>query len=100
MRRKTILIISLGYSPNVGGLETHLDNLVNYLTKNGYKLFVLTYQPIQTKAKGKSLEKEMNLEIRRIRWFGCGWLNILEAYPPLLSYIFSQDFSFFLSFSL
>ena len=89
MRRKTILIISLGYSPNVGGLETHLDNLASYLVKNNYNLFVITYQPIQTKAKGKKLEKERNLEIRRIRWFGCGWLNILESYPPFaLLYLF------------
>jgi glycosyltransferase involved in cell wall biosynthesis len=89
MKRKTILIITLGYAPNVGGLETHLDNLVNYLTKNGYKLFVLTYQPIQTKARGKRLEKRDNLEIHRVCWFGRGWLNLLEAYPPFaLLYLF------------
>jgi len=80
---KGILIISPFFSPNVGGVETHLDDLVNYLKKREYKIFVSTYKPLTTKVKAKYLEKGNNIEIYRFPWFGYNLFNKLEKYPLL-----------------
>ena len=80
---KNVLIITSGFSPNIGGLETHLDDLCRYLSKNGHKVLVVTYQPLITKTKGPKVERNGNLEIHRIKWPG-HWFYKLEAYPPLL----------------
>jgi glycosyltransferase involved in cell wall biosynthesis len=81
--RLTILMVSPFFRPNIGGVETHLSDLTNYLRNNGHKVFVVTYQPLTVKAKAPSAEKRRNLEIRRIRWFGYNWFYKLEPYPPL-----------------
>jgi len=82
--KEGILIISVGFRPQIGGLETHLDDLCEYLRRHEYKVFVITYQPITTKAKGPKVERDRNLEIHRIQWFGHNWYHWLERYPPLL----------------
>lgn len=77
------------FSPNIGGVETHLDDLCKYLLKRGYKISVITYQPLTIRRKGQSVEVNGNLITRRINWFGCGWFNKLEPYPLLeIIYLF------------
>lgn len=77
------------FSPNIGGVETHLDDLCRYLLKRGYNISVITYQPLTTRQKGQSVEVKGNLITRRIDWFGCGWFNKLEPYPLLeIIYLF------------
>jgi glycosyltransferase involved in cell wall biosynthesis len=71
------------FSPNVGGVETHLDDLCNLLSDNGYKVYVITYQPLMTGVRAKGVERKGNLEIRRISWFGRNWFYKLEQYPLL-----------------
>lgn len=83
MSRKGILILSPFFSPNVGGVETHLDDLCRYLIKHNYKVFIITYQPLTTKARGLRVEKKKNLQIRRIPWFGYNLFHKIEAYPLL-----------------
>lgn len=83
MSRKTILILSPFFRPNIGGVEAYLDDLCEYLRKHNYIVYVLTYQPLTTKIKGKKYEKKENLEIRRIPWFGHNWFHKLEPYPLL-----------------
>ena len=46
--KKGVLILTPFFSPNIGGVETHLDNLVSILDEKGYKVFVQTYSPITT----------------------------------------------------
>ncbi|MDY6895289.1 MAG: glycosyltransferase family 4 protein [Thermotogota bacterium] len=82
-KKENVLIISPFFRPNIGGVETHLDDLCEYLRKHGHKVFVITYQPLTTKAKGPKLERKENLEIRRIQWFGYNWFHKLESYPIL-----------------
>lgn len=82
-----ILIIAISFTPNVGGLETHLDDLCEYLTKNGYQTFVVTYQPITTKARGERIQRKYNLVIHRIPWFGHTLFFKLLSYP-LLEFIY------------
>ncbi|RLI71487.1 hypothetical protein DRO97_09825, partial [Archaeoglobales archaeon] len=101
--KKTILILSPFFRPNIGGVETHLDDLCEYLRRRGHKVFVITYQPLTTKAKGQKLERKENLEIRRIRWFGYNWFHKLEPYPIfewlyLFPGLFVYTFLFFLKY--
>lgn len=83
MSSKSILILSPFFRPNIGGVETYLNDLCEYLIKHDYMVYVLTYQPLTTKTKGKKYEKKGNLEIRRISWFGHNWFHKLEPYPLL-----------------
>ena len=69
MSSKGILILTPFFSPNTGGVETHLDDLVEYLVKRSYQVYVLTYQPLMNNIQAQSVEKKPNLEIRRIKWF-------------------------------
>ena len=82
-----ILMITPFFSPNIGGVETHLDDLCKYLRKRGHNVFVITYQPLTTKARALKFEKEHNLEIQRIGWFGYNLFHRLEPYP-LLEFIY------------
>ena len=77
-------MMSSYFSPNIGGLETHLDGVCNYLAGKGHKVFVITYQPLTTKGKGLKVERMGNMEIHRIQWFGYNWRHKLERYPALL----------------
>lgn len=96
-----ILIISPFFSPNVGGIETHLLDLCKHLRKKKYRVFVISYQPLTTKAKGLYLEKIGYLEIRRVQWCGNGFLNRLEGHPLLqILYLVPALFLFNLVFVL
>ncbi|MCL4487294.1 MAG: glycosyltransferase family 4 protein [Chloroflexi bacterium] len=81
---KTILIICPFSKPNLGGVEAHLEKLTTYLLAHDYRVFLLTYQPLTTRAKGERIEKRGQLEIHRVSWFGNGWFPILEPYFPLV----------------
>lgn len=78
-----ILMITPFFRPNIGGVETHLDDLCRYLQAKGHSIFVITYQPLTTKSKGSAMERQTNIEIRRITWFGYNLFNKLENYPLL-----------------
>jgi glycosyltransferase involved in cell wall biosynthesis len=75
------------FSPNIGGVETYLDDLCDYLRKRGHRIFVMTYQPLTTKVKAPKFERERNLEVRRIEWLGYNLFHRLEPYP-LLEFIY------------
>ena len=77
-----ILQLSLNFSPNIGGLETHLSDLVSSLDKRGWEVFVLTYRPLTTYAKWKMYEKINNVSIFRIPWF-TGLFYKLTSFPIL-----------------
>jgi len=79
-----VLIICPFARPNLGGVETHLDKLMNFLAKKEIFSYLLTYQPLTTKARGENLERAKYWEIQRVSWFGRGWFNKLEKYFPLV----------------
>ena len=85
MNRKTkgILIITPAFRPNIGGVESYLDDLCDYLVKREHRVYVIAYQPITTKAKGLNFEKDRTLEIIRMPWFGHNLFHKLEKYPFL-----------------
>src|SRR3972149_1570023 len=76
-----ILMVTPFFSPNIGGVETHLDDLCAYLRRRGHEISVITYQPLTTRVKAPKNEREQNFEIRRINCFGYNLFNQLEKYP-------------------
>lgn len=81
MKKKQILIICPFYPPNLGGVETHLQHLTDYLLKTKHHVFILTYKPLISKVNYLAVEKNKNLEIHRYWWFGQGWFDKLTPYP-------------------
>ncbi len=82
MSRPTVLQISPFFAPNVGGVETHLNDLVRFLIKRDFRVLVLTYPPLSTKAKWKIYEKGKNLKIFRVPWIK-GFFEKLVSFPVL-----------------
>lgn len=80
---KRILLISPFFSPNTGGVETFLDDLIVYLNKRSQPVSVLAYQPLTTKAKGKMKEKKGENIIYRLPWLKFNLFYRLEKYPLL-----------------
>ena len=63
-----ILQLTVHYEPNVGGVETHLSDLVHGLIKRNHTVFVLTYRPLVAKTPYQTIEQSNNLTIFRIPW--------------------------------
>lgn len=79
-----LLILTISYAPNVGGVETHLSDWVRWLwAQPDIETDVLTYQPITTNATGPSFEQDGRLRIFRVRWFGRTLFHGLESRPAL-----------------
>ena len=85
INKKGVLILTPFFSPNIGGVETHLDNLVSNLDEKGYRIFVQTYSPLTTENTSwkKSELLGNNIQINRYRWFGKNLFHKLESYPFL-----------------
>jgi glycosyltransferase involved in cell wall biosynthesis len=67
-------------SPNIGGVEAHLDKLIGKLLALGHRVYLIAYQPLTTKTRGAAYEKNGNLEIHRVQWFGYNLFHKLEQY--------------------
>lgn len=80
--KKNLLIIAIGFLPNIGGLETHLKDLTDELIKHDWKVMVLTYQPLNTPVLSKWIEQKRNLTIFRLPVLR-GWYYKLLKYPIL-----------------
>lgn len=89
---KTILILAIGFLPNIGGLETHLKDLVDELIKDKWKVIVLTYQPLHTPVLGKWIEKNRNLVICRLPVLRGLFYKLLKI--PFLEFIFLEPLLF------
>ncbi len=76
-----VLELSVHFPPNVGGVETHLWDLVTYLKKN-WQVVILCYQPLSAKISWKVFEKSENLKIFRIPWIS-GLFYKFIPYPKL-----------------
>ncbi len=80
---KSVLIFTNCFSPNVGGLETHLDDLTRALALRGWQVYVLSLFPLTTRVPWKRHEEIGGVRIWRMWWFGLGWFHVLEKHPPL-----------------
>lgn len=83
-----ILQLTIHFSPNIGGVETHLDDLVNGLAKK-HQVTVLTYRPLVAKSYYQMVEQRPNVTIFRIPWIRGlfytmkGALQFLYTFPGL-----------------
>lgn len=80
-KKLSILLLSFIFSPNIGGVESHLDDLVSFLTNRGHFVSVVTYQPLLLEENTLSFEKKKNFEIRRVSWLKFNLFNRLEPFP-------------------
>ena len=88
------LIITPFFRPNVGGVETHLDDLVYELNNLNFRTLVLTLSPVTTK-NTKFLNKEIlgNVEIIRFNWKSSYLYHWSEKFPIInMLYIFPYFF--------
>ena len=97
--KKSILILTPFYRPNIGGVESYLSDLSEYLKAHGFAVYVLTYQPLTTRVKAPAYEARDNLKIRRINWPGYNLFHRLEPYP-LLEFIYLTPCLFVYTFFL
>ena len=58
-----VLLISPYFSPAVGGVETHLDDLCKYFEKKKINVDVRTYKAFGVKSRGLSNEKHGSVHI-------------------------------------
>ncbi|HUD45076.1 MAG TPA: glycosyltransferase family 4 protein [Patescibacteria group bacterium] len=93
-----ILQLPCHYLPNIGGVETHLHDLVSELSARGNDVFVLTYLPLTTPASAKiwestsdSIKHTGKVNILRLPWLrGLFYsfvqhpiIEFLYLFPPL-----------------
>ncbi len=89
------LLVAIGFSPNIGGIETHFDDLVKALSKRGWGTCVLTYKPITTNARAESFERRSNkIEIHRIPWPGGLFYRLVKN--PILEFLYLVPGLFFM----
>lgn len=89
---KTILIVAIGFLPNIGGLETHLKDLIDELQKKNWRIIVLTYQPLHTPVLGKWIEHTENLTVYRLPSFRGLFYKLLKI--PFLEFLFLEPLLF------
>ncbi len=82
-----VLQITPFFRPDMGGVETHLDDLCEYLRNNGWYTYVYTYQPLKFRKSVSKLEKRKNLEVHRINWIRGNWANVFEN-NPLMRFLY------------
>jgi len=88
-QKKGILIISPFFRPMVGGQETHLTDLTDYLRKKDYYVFVVTYnfnkftfKRLNSKIEtAQKIEIKDNLEIHRLSFFSYDLFLKFAKYP-------------------
>lgn len=77
---RKILIISPFFSPNIGGVETHLDDLVSILSMQESQVLVETLSPITTpNVDWLSSEVIGKVQISRTHWYGQGLFTKIEG---------------------
>jgi len=80
---KKILLITSPFRPNIGGVETHLDDLISAANEKDFVFDVVTYQPLVTRARGKFIERFSGNVIFRIPWPRFNLFLRLEKLPAL-----------------
>ncbi|OGV61438.1 MAG: hypothetical protein A2283_01140 [Lentisphaerae bacterium RIFOXYA12_FULL_48_11] len=94
-----ILILSPTFAPSLGGVETHLSDLVYALDGNGYKLFLLTHSPIGVDRLPAPLYERIGrcAEIFRFKWISGGVYDKIEKYP-FLAFLYMAPYMMIRSF--
>lgn len=83
-----ILQLSAHYSPNTGGVETHLDDLVAALIKRKHRVTVLTYQPLSSPVSAPFMTKANGLQIIRLPWIKGLFYQLVDNPAAEFLYLF------------
>jgi glycosyltransferase involved in cell wall biosynthesis len=96
--KKGILILTPFFSPNIGGVESHLDDLVTALDEQGYRVFVQTYSPLTTENTLSKKQEYLgnSTKIFRHKWIGKNLFHKLENHP-ILDFLYLTPYLFFRS---
>jgi len=78
-----ILILTPFFSPNIGGVETHLDDWCRYLADRDIPAGVVTFQPLTINLRAPAYEERGSVHIRRTPWIGRNLFHRLEKLPFL-----------------
>lgn len=81
-----VLQLTVHFSPNIGGVETHLDDLVSGLIEKKHDIFVLTYKPLTAKVRSRMLETGFNMTILRIPWITGFFYTLVQN--PFLEFLY------------
>ncbi len=81
-----VLLLTVHYHPNIGGVETHLIDLVKALLKRKIGVDVLTYQPLSTKTKWEIFEDEDGYSVFRIPWLAGFFYRLVNI--PALEFVY------------
>lgn len=96
---KGVLILSPFFSPNIGGTENQLDDLVQELDRYNFSVYVHTYSPLTTNISWKSYEtRGHNIKIWRYRWFGNDLFHKVEKFP-LIDFLYLTPYLFLRTFT-
>lgn len=96
--KKGILILTPFFYPNIGGVETHLTDLVNGLNDLKYQVYVHTYSPLTTAGvTWKPKETIQHIHIYRYHWFGKNLFHKVEKYP-FLDFLYLTPYLFLRTF--
>lgn len=93
--RNNCLILAIGFLPNIGGLETHLKDLIDVLIKKDWRVTVLTYQPLNTPVLGRWIEKARNLIIFRLPVLRGLFYKLYKK--PILEFLFLEPLLFLIT---
>jgi len=85
-KHNRVMILTAHYSPNIGGVETHLSDLVKALIKRKYDLSVVTYIPLTTDKNAALVETHRSLKIYRVPWLKYLFYALVKY--PLLEFIY------------
>ena len=87
------LIISPFFSPNIGGVESHLDDLIEELSKINEKCLVLTLAPVTTNIDHIIFEENNNtIKIIRFPWRSSNLYHFFENSLYSIFYILFHIF--------
>lgn len=87
--KMNILLISPYFSPAVGGVETHLNDLCKYLSSKKHTIFVRTYKSFGVNNRGQTDENKKFVKIHRLWWPDFNLIFKLERSPILkFTYLF------------
>jgi glycosyltransferase involved in cell wall biosynthesis len=81
-----ILQLTAHYPPNVGGVETHLNDLVTELVKRKQTVTVLTYRPLTTRAPWRMRESGRHFLILRLPWIAGFFYKFVKN--PALEFLY------------